>query len=286
MELLILSSHVWGCRLLPSRRPGWRGAPPQIGVRFIIVPRPSAVGFVCRRAKHVCQSFHLPPSHSLRLFPRSGAGSCGLSISDRCYKWIAFFVLEPVHVLVSTLVWFPSHCFTVGSLMSLTCNQVMQDQHAQANSSYRFVVRQRMLASATIFVTARTYLFAANTVTLAVLIPTANASRSIRASVGAVQLAVNAVNSGSLLNGKTLEVVVKEVACDSSAAMAAITESMGRKRIAAVIGPDCSLACESTAYLTAGLKMIQISYACNSPLLSDKAKYPMVNLPRHACTLV
>ena len=91
MELLSSSSRAWRCRLLPSRRPGWRGAPPQIGVRFIIVPRPSAVGFVCRRAKHVCQSFHLPPSHSLRLFPCSGAGSCGLSISDRCLSGLPSF---------------------------------------------------------------------------------------------------------------------------------------------------------------------------------------------------
>jgi ABC-type branched-subunit amino acid transport system substrate-binding protein len=125
-------------------------------------------------------------------------------------------------------------------------------------------------------------LFAANTVTLAVLIPTANSSRSIRASVGAVSLAVNDVNnaSSSLLHGKRLEYIIKEVACDSSDAMAKISLAMEEKKIAAVIGPDCSLACESTAYFTAGRKTVQISYACNSPLLSDKAKYPMVNLPR------
>jgi ABC-type branched-subunit amino acid transport system substrate-binding protein len=120
-------------------------------------------------------------------------------------------------------------------------------------------------------------LFAANSLTLAVLIPTSNASRSIRASVGAVSLATNAINrNGSLLAGRRLEFIIKEVACDSSDAMAKISEALEEKKIAAVIGPDCSLACESTAYLTAGRKTVQISYACNSPLLSDKSKYPMV----------
>ncbi len=121
-------------------------------------------------------------------------------------------------------------------------------------------------------------MLAANTLTLAVLIPTANSSRLIRASVGAVSLAAKAINNnGSFLHGKQLEYLIKEVACDSSDAMAAISVAMEQKKIAAVIGPDCSLACESTAYLTAGRNTIQISYACNSPLLSDKAKYPTVS---------
>lgn len=67
-----------------------------MGVGFMIVPRPSAVGFVCRRAKHVCQSFQLPSSHSLCLFPSSGAGLVDSRSDDlrSMLKWIAF-VLEP-----------------------------------------------------------------------------------------------------------------------------------------------------------------------------------------------
>ena len=125
-------------------------------------------------------------------------------------------------------------------------------------------------------------LFAATTLTLGVLIPTADSesSRSIRASVGAVSLAVNAIKNSSyaLLHGKRLEVVVNEVSCDSTDSMAAINVMIEENNVAAIIGPVCSVACESTGYLTAALKTVQISYSCNSPLMSDKLKYPTVSL--------
>jgi hypothetical protein len=60
--------------------------------------------------------------------------------------------------------------------------------------------------------------------------------------------------------------------------MAAINVMIEENNVAAIIGPVCSVACESTGYLTAALKTVQISYSCNSPLMSDKLKYPTVSL--------
>ncbi len=70
----------------------------------------------------------------------------------------------------------------------------------------------------------------------------------------------------------------KEVDCDATQATAAISLMLQDDVVDAVIGPDCEVSCESSAYLTAGRNIAQISYSCSSDLLSNKKKYPTVRL--------
>ena len=63
--------------------------------------------------------------------------------------------------------------------------------------------------------------------------------------------------------------------CDASVGLAALSDLLEKDGpLDAVIGPGCSSECESTAFLTSGRNLPQISYSCNSPLLSDSVKYP------------
>ncbi len=132
-------------------------------------------------------------------------------------------------------------------------------------------------------------LFAGTNLHLAVLVPTASSWPEGRASIGAIALAVDAANAhagqiGSVRAVRADKVAYswREVDCQPSAALAALTRILEERPVDAVIGPDCSAACESTAILTAGLDIPQISYSCSSIPLSDKETYPTVRLT-HRC---
>jgi hypothetical protein len=119
---------------------------------------------------------------------------------------------------------------------------------------------------------------------LAVLVPSSNSWPEGRASIGAIAIAVDEVNSRpELLGGKRIEYIWREVECDAADSFAAISLMLEEGHVSAVIGPDCSLACESTAYLTAGRNIAQISYSCTSADLSDKLKYPTVSPAAESC---
>ena len=116
--------------------------------------------------------------------------------------------------------------------------------------------------------------------------PTANSWPAGRDSIGAIALAIDAANAQADQPGSTraarggkITYSWREVDCDSSAAISALTRFLDEGPVDAVIGPDCSVACESTAILTAGLDIPQISYSCSSIALSDKQTYPTVRLP-------
>ncbi len=81
-----------------------------------------------------------------------------------------------------------------------------------------------------------------------------------------------------MIRGRKITYSSKEVDCDRSKALAALSQILEQGPVDAVIGPDCSAACESTAILTAGLGIPQISYSCSSIALSDKRTYPTVRL--------
>ena len=108
---------------------------------------------------------------------------------------------------------------------------------------------------------------------LAVLLPTASSWTEGRASAGAISLAVADANSRFPVK---LAYKWKAVDCDATQATAAISLMLQDDVVDAVIGPDCEDSCESSAYLTAGRNIAQISYSCSSDLLSDKKKYPTV----------
>ena len=121
---------------------------------------------------------------------------------------------------------------------------------------------------------------AADPLRLAILVPTVSSWPDGRASVGAISLAVEDANRrADLLGGRRLVFQWREVECDASNAPAAIGLMLQKGPIDAVVGPDCSLSCESTAHLTAGLNIPQISYSCTSPGLSDKDVFPTVREP-------
>ncbi len=120
---------------------------------------------------------------------------------------------------------------------------------------------------------------------LAVLVPTANSWPEGRASIGAISLAIDVVNAGaknalygSMIRGRKITYSWKEVDCDRSKALAALSQILEEGPVDAVIGPDCSTACESTAILTSARELPQISYSCSSAALSDKTTYPTVIL--------
>ena len=113
---------------------------------------------------------------------------------------------------------------------------------------------------------------------LAVLFPTLSSWRMGRASAGAISLAVADANE---MFPVKMSYIWEEVACDATQATAAISRMLQDDKLDAVIGPDCEAACESSAYLTAGRNIVQISYSCASDLLSNKKKYPTVP-PTHA----
>ena len=127
--------------------------------------------------------------------------------------------------------------------------------------------------------------FAGTNLHLAVLVPTADSWPEGRASIGAIALAVDAASAqagqpGSVRTVRRGKVTYswREVDCEPSAALAALTRILDEGPVDAVIGPDCSAACESTAILTAGLDIPQISYSCSSIALSNKKTYPTVRL--------
>jgi len=125
---------------------------------------------------------------------------------------------------------------------------------------------------------------------LAVLVPTADSWPEGRASIGAIALAIDAVNAhgllGPMIRGSKITYRWKEVGCDRSKALAALSQILEEGPVDAVIGPGCSAACESTAILTSARDVPQISYSCSSAALSDKTTYPTVRLVLKLCVRV
>jgi ABC-type branched-subunit amino acid transport system substrate-binding protein len=122
---------------------------------------------------------------------------------------------------------------------------------------------------------------AANTLRIAVLVPPFGTLPSSRSLIAAADVAVKGLNerAASLLAGKQLLYDYREVKCDSFASTAAISILLEQGPLDAVIGGFCSTSCESSAFLTAGRDIPQISYGCTSAALSDKEKYPTVRSP-------
>ena len=129
-------------------------------------------------------------------------------------------------------------------------------------------------------------LFAGTNFHLALLVPTADSWPEGRASIGAIALAVDAANAQAIQPGSVRAIRRgmityrwREADCEPSAAVVVLSQMLEEGPVDAVIGPDCSVACESTAILTAGLDIPQISYSCSSIALSNKKTYPTVRLP-------
>jgi ABC-type branched-subunit amino acid transport system substrate-binding protein len=114
---------------------------------------------------------------------------------------------------------------------------------------------------------------------LAVLVPTATSWPAGRDSIGAIALAIDDANAhGALGGGRTLKYSWAEVDCDRFQAGTTLNKILADRPVDALIGPDCSSACESTASVTAVRGIPQISYSCMSSELSDKTKFPTVRL--------
>ena len=112
----------------------------------------------------------------------------------------------------------------------------------------------------------------------ALLLPLTGSWDGGRETAGAAALAVEQVNANNaLLPGRWLEYSWADSGCSAKQGLAAIGELLrGENRISAVIGPGCSSACEVTSYLSGGQGIPQISWACTSPTLSNKAEFELV----------
>ena len=112
---------------------------------------------------------------------------------------------------------------------------------------------------------------------IAVFVPTRASWPEGWAASDALTMAVEELSRRpELLGGLKLQVAEKAIGCDSSSASAGLSVLLEEGRVDAVIGPWCSLGCESSAYIASGRDIVQISYSCTSPLLSDKDKFPTV----------
>ena len=115
-----------------------------------------------------------------------------------------------------------------------------------------------------------------NTVRLGVLLPVSGAWPVGGMIAGALSLAIDAVNTNALLGEHIkLAYVWRDAGCEANEAMASLSVMLDRDGpIHAVVGPGCSMGCESTAYLSAGLELPHISFSCASDLLSNRETYP------------
>ena len=97
---------------------------------------------------------------------------------------------------------------------------------------------------------------------------------------GAAALAVERVNTNkALLPGRRLEYSWADSGCSAQQGLASMGELLsGASKVDAVIGPACSAACEVTSYLSGGQGLPQVSWACGSPELSNKAQHRLVSL--------
>ena len=120
--------------------------------------------------------------------------------------------------------------------------------------------------------------FAEVPVTLALLLPFTGPWMGGPQIAGAAALAIQRANADKTLL-PVLRFRLADSGCSTKQGLAAMGELLEKGgRIDAVIGPGCSSACEATSYLTSavGQGIPQISYACTSPTLSDKAEYGLV----------
>ena len=94
------------------------------------------------------------------------------------------------------------------------------------------------------------------------------------------------IKSNQLVSGRMLQYRWADSGCSAQQGLKAMGELLGAaSKVAAVIGPACSSACEVTSYLAGGQKIPQISWGCASPKLSDKDQYGLVRLPRPCLSL-
>ena len=95
---------------------------------------------------------------------------------------------------------------------------------------------------------------------------------------GAAALAVEMVNANKDL--LPLEYSWADSGCSAQKGLAAMGELLrGASKVDAVIGPSLHrTACEVTSYLSGGQGLPQVSWACGSPELSNKAQHRLVSL--------
>ena len=121
---------------------------------------------------------------------------------------------------------------------------------------------------------------ASNIVRVGILLPLSGSwpkgDQRGRTIAGAAMLAVQDVNSDlSLLDGKLLEYSGEDSGCDSLESMVGTNKILLQAgQLDAIIGPACSSACESSAYLLRNRALPQVSFGCTESSLIKK--YPTV----------
>ena len=91
-------------------------------------------------------------------------------------------------------------------------------------------------------------------VVIGVLLSNSGSWLQAHSIAGALPLAVERINAdSSLLPGRTLRFEWRDSGCSPSVALQALGSLDSGGQVDAVIGPACSVACEPTGYLTAGV---------------------------------
>ena len=98
---------------------------------------------------------------------------------------------------------------------------------------------------------------------------------------GALSLAVDEVNANQSLPQK-LEYSWVDDTCTAAGALAALSKMIDDYKPDVVIGPGCSSACESTAFLTAGFGIPQISWGTLPRMHAPTRMYACAHASTHS----
>ncbi len=90
----------------------------------------------------------------------------------------------------------------------------------------------------------------------------------------AIILGIKEVERRQLLPGYQIEWIWRDSYCNPRRGIAMAVDMWTSVNLSAIIGDGCSAVCEPQALLAAAWNIPVISWACNSPSLSDKSIYP------------
>lgn len=90
-----------------------------------------------------------------------------------------------------------------------------------------------------------------------------------------MDLALEEINSNNeLLRGVTAVGIWGDSKCLASHGLSKFVSLVKERKVQAIIGDGCSVACEPMASLGGVWQVPQISWGCSSPILSDKSRFP------------
>jgi branched-chain amino acid transport system substrate-binding protein len=96
---------------------------------------------------------------------------------------------------------------------------------------------------------------------------------------GAMQYAIDEVNKDGGIDGKTLQAIYEDDACDPTMAANAVNKLVNVDKVTAIIGGTCSSATLAGAPIAEAAGVPMISYASTSPLVTTAGDYIFRDVP-------